>query len=74
MAKKKLTHQQARMMLELAGINFKKDVNELRMSELNFVADAAKLAGYRKRKNAPGSTGRMYYQYLQTVEPGGISL
>jgi hypothetical protein len=33
------------------------------------LADAAKLAGYRKRKDAPGSTVRMFYQYLSRVEP-----
>jgi hypothetical protein len=25
----------------------------------------AKKAGYRKRRDAPGSTGRMYFQYLK---------
>jgi hypothetical protein len=36
----------------------------LRGSEVQIVLDVAKAVGYRKRKDAPGSKARMFYQYL----------
>lgn len=63
--KKKLTHCEAKAMLQKQGIDFRKDVFEQRMSNMLLVVDAARAVGYRKSKNAPGSTGRMYYQLLQ---------
>jgi hypothetical protein len=63
--KKKLTHCEAKAMLHKQGVDFSKDVFEQRMSDMQLVVDAAHAAGYRKPPNAPGSTGRMYYELLQ---------
>ena len=35
-----------------------------RVPEVEIVLDVAKAAGYRKRKDAPGSKARMFYDYL----------
>ena len=65
--KKKIDHYEAKRRLEAAGIDFSRDSDELRMSDKQLVADTAREAGYRKRKNAPGSTARMYFQYLSRL-------
>ena len=66
---KKLTPQQAKAMLMADGMDFQQDFHALGSSAVQRLADVAKLAGYRKSKNAPGSTARMFYQYLSRVEP-----
>jgi hypothetical protein len=66
--KKKIDHREAKRRLEAAGIDFRRDSDELRMSEAQLVADTAREAGYRKRKDAPGSTARMYFQYLRRIK------
>jgi hypothetical protein len=65
--KKKIDHHEAKRRLQAAGIDFSRDSDELRMSEAQLVADTAREAGYRKRKDAPGSTSRMYFQYLRRL-------
>jgi phosphoribosyl 1,2-cyclic phosphodiesterase len=65
--KKKIDHHEAKRRLEAAGIDFSCDSDELRMSEAQLVADTAREAGYRKRKDAPGSTSRMYFQHLKRL-------
>ncbi len=67
MAKKKLTPKEAKSLLARAGVDFRKDFHALGSADVQLIADTAKLAGYRKHKNAPGSTARMYYQYLERV-------
>lgn len=62
--KKKITHQEAKQLLKSEGVDFSRDSDELSLSTKNRIAEVAKLAGYRKSKNAPGSTARMYFQYL----------
>ena len=69
MPRKKLTPQQAKAMLMADGMDFQQDFHALDSSAVQALADVAKLAGYRKSKNAPGSTVRMFYQYLSRVEP-----
>lgn len=69
MPRKKLTPQQAKAMLMADGMDFQEDFHALSSSAVQALADVAKLAGYRKSKNAPGSTVRMFYQYLTRVEP-----
>ncbi len=64
MPRKKLTPQQAKALLIAAGVDFRKDFHALDSSTVSLIADTAKLAGYRKSKGAPGSTARMYFQYL----------
>lgn len=65
--KRKISHHEAKRRLQAAGIDFGKDSDELSMSEKQLVVDVAREAGYRKRKDAPGSTGRMYFQYLRRL-------
>lgn len=65
--KKKIDHYEAKRRLQAAGIDFSRDSDELRMSDAQLVADTAREAGYRKRKDAPGSTSRMYFQYLRRL-------
>lgn len=67
MAKKRLNHREVKALLKLAGINFAKDFHELSSSDATLLAEYAKLAGYRKSKNAPGSTARMYFQLLERL-------
>jgi hypothetical protein len=62
--KKKITPQEARRLLENDGLDFSKDFHALDRYDVGRLTDVAKLAGYRKRKDAPGSTVRMFYQYL----------
>lgn len=69
MPRKKLTPKEAKAMLIADGMDFEQDFHALGSSAVQRLADVAKLAGYRKSKNAPGSTVRMFYQYLSRVEP-----
>jgi hypothetical protein len=66
--KKKLNHHEAKQLLQSDGINFRQDFHELSSSEVQRVLEIARLAGYRKRSDAPGSTARMYYQFLSRLK------
>lgn len=55
----------AKRLLKARGVSLGADFFTLRTSEVGIVLDVAKAAGYRKRKDAPGSTARMFYQYMQ---------
>jgi hypothetical protein len=63
--KKKLAHCDVATILRAEGVDFRKDVHAQSLSVMGRVAELARQAGYRKSKNAPGSTGRMYYQLLK---------
>ena len=65
--KKKLEPREAKQLLKSDGIDFERDFHELGSQEVQRVLEVAKLAGYRKSKNAPGSTARMYFQYLSRL-------
>lgn len=66
--KKKLTHEEAKRLLESEGIDFSRNYFAgVSMSQSGRIAEVAKMAGYRKSKTAPGSTGRMYFQYLSRL-------
>jgi hypothetical protein len=69
-AKGRITHAEAKQVLEARGIklehDFDRDVRSL--SDANLIAEMAKEAGYRKSKTAPGSTARMYFQYLHRIK------
>lgn len=65
--KRKLSHDEAKRLLKSEGIDFSLDSDQLRMSDANRVAEVARMAGYKKRKDAPGSTARMYFQYLSRL-------
>lgn len=62
--KKKLTACDARKLLAAEGVPFDVDFHTLNSSKVSRIVEVARRAGYRKPKNAPGSTGRMYFQYL----------
>lgn len=62
--KRKLAPRDAKQLLKSDGIDFGRDFHELGSQEVQRILEVAKLAGYRKRKDAPGSTARMYFQYL----------
>jgi hypothetical protein len=65
--KKKLDPHEARSHLEAAGVDFSRDFHELPSSNVELLLSTARAAGYRKRKDAPGSTARMYFQYLSRL-------
>lgn len=66
--KKKLDHHEAKRLLESEGIDFTRDYHAgVSMSQGNRIAEVARQAGYSKRKDAPGSTARMYFQYLSRL-------
>ena len=69
MPRKKLTPQQAKAMLIADGVDFSQDFHSQDRYVVGRLEELAKAAGYRKSKNAPGSTVRMFYQYLSRVEP-----
>ncbi len=66
-AVKKISKYDAKIMAKNEGINFNKDFFELSNSEKNILLEIAKKQGYRKSKNAPGSTARMYFEYLNRI-------
>ena len=67
--KKKLDHHEAKRLLASEGIDFTRDYHAgVSMSQGNRIAEVARQAGYRKRKDAPGSTARMYFQYLSRLK------
>jgi hypothetical protein len=65
--RKKLDPREAKQRLKAAGIDFSRDPHELSWSQKDMVLEAARESGYRKRKDAPGSTARMFYQYLKRL-------
>ena len=62
--KKKISPTEAKQLLVSDGVDFSRDFHELSSYDVQRVLEIAKLAGYRKRPDAPGSTARMFYQYL----------
>jgi len=66
--KKKISPREAKQLLQSDGIDFRRDFHELSSSEVQRVLEVAHLASYRKSKNAPGSTARMYFQYLDRLK------
>ena len=60
----KISKIDAYRLAKKAGANFNKDVYAQGISVLSDLAAIAKLAGYRKPKNASGSTGRYFFEHL----------
>jgi hypothetical protein len=58
---------EARHRLETEGVDFSSDFHQLPRSQVQRILDAARAAKYHKRKDAPGSTARMYFQYLSRL-------
>jgi len=67
-AVRKISKYTAKDMAEAEGINFSKDFYTLNSSEQVRLAELAKMQGYRKPKNAPGSLARMYFYHLQKLK------
>jgi hypothetical protein len=65
MRTKMISREEAKKLAEKMGIDFRKDFHTLYSSEVSVLLDIRKLNGYRKPKNANGSTGRYFYAYLQ---------
>ena len=66
--KKKIDRAEAKRLLQSDGIDFQRDFYELGSQEVQRILEVARLASYRKRKDAPGSTARMYFQYLSRLK------
>jgi hypothetical protein len=66
--KKKISPNEAKQLLQSDGVDFQRDFHELPSYEVQRILEIAKMTGYRKRKDAPGSTARMYYQYLSRLK------
>ena len=67
--KKKISAREAKQLLLSDDIDLnKRDYFDLSASEVGRVLEVAKLTGYRKSKNAPGSTGRMFVQHLRRLK------
>jgi hypothetical protein len=47
-----------------SGIKIDADFHTLTSTQVEIIVDLAKRAGYRKPKNANGSTGRSYFEAL----------
>jgi hypothetical protein len=64
---KKLDPYEAKQRLEMAGLDFSSDFHQLPRSQVQLILDMARAAKYHKRKDAPGSTARMYFNYLSRL-------
>ena len=62
----------AKQLLKKAGVPMGRDFHSLSSSQVDAVVAAAKAVGYRKSKSAPGSTGRMFYQYVDRTSCAGL--
>ena len=60
-----LTRKQAQDILNNCGIPEGADFHKLDSTKVGYLAEWAAAMKYRKAKNAPGSTARMYHDYLQ---------
>jgi ribosomal protein S13 len=66
--RKTMTRNDAREVLTKLGITIDKDYHQLTNSQVDKVVALAVLYGYHKSKNAPGSKGRMFFQFLQRAQ------
>ena len=58
-----INRQQARELLRSHGVPLGRSYHTLSSSDVEGIVAAAKAYGYRKSKNAPGSTARMFYEF-----------
>lgn len=65
--RKKIDPLEAKRRLEAAGVDFTRDFHTLSSREVDLILEVARAAGYRKSKGAPGSTARMYFQYMSRL-------
>jgi len=62
----KITKSEAVKIAKQQGVNFCEDFHG--QSVGNIMADLAKKAGYKKPKNANGSTGRYFFNHLAKTQ------
>jgi hypothetical protein len=62
---KKITKEEARTLAKKVGVDFNKDFYQQGFQMATELVAIAKLKGYRKPKNANGSTARYFFQYLK---------
>lgn len=69
MAGRRLSRADACEILDRIGIarGGDSDFFVLSTSKVSDLVDAARKVGYRKSRNAPGSTARMFHKYLQRL-------
>jgi len=60
-----VNYQNASLALNSAGIDLASDFFTLSFCQVSALVDLAKIQGYRKPKNANGSTARYYFAALQ---------
>jgi hypothetical protein len=70
MARKKISTCAAKTQLSREGVDIETDFHALRSSDVDRVLRLARAARFYKRKNAPGSRARMFYERLQRVRCG----
>ena len=63
----KISKLEAYRLAKKAGADFNKDVHAQNIGVLSDIAAIAKLVGYRKPKNASGSTGRYFFYHLDNL-------
>lgn len=63
--RRKMTKDEARALLAKHGVDLKKDYHQLNSNDVGKVLAASVFYGYRKSPTASGSTGRMFFQFLQ---------
>jgi len=64
-----MTKQEAIKAAQEYGITFGRDYHqECDISKSSYLAELAKRVGYRKPKNASGSTGRYFYAHLSKIK------
>ena len=65
MARRKISINTAVELAGKAGLNLKKDFFQLSFFDVDKVLGIAKVYGYRKPKNANGSTARYFWAFMQ---------
>jgi len=63
--RRKFNHCDAKDAMKSAGVSFDKDFHAQSRSAVDMLLAWAKATRYQKRRDAPGSRARMYYQLLQ---------
>lgn len=66
--KKRMPVCEAKHALRFLGVDLGADFHALRSRDVDVVLQIAKAAGYRKRKDAPGSKARMFFQHVQRAQ------
>jgi hypothetical protein len=63
--RRKISREEAYQRAVAAGADFKRDVFQQPLSVMGEMHELANKSGYRKPKNANGSTGRYFFEHLK---------